>query len=104
MKILEREAMEVTDGLIGVLLDIIICLVIGFIIGFIIGLCIPVLIPYCAVIDTVLGVVSIIAGIIILFVYGSPVMDQMEIEIKQMLIYNFQLYLDSQNIFQQILL
>ena len=103
LKILDREAMEVTDGLVGVLLDIIICFCIGFIIGFIIGLFFPALIPYCGIIDLILAILSIIAAIVILFIYGSPIMTQMEVEIKQMLIYNFQLFIDSQNIIQQII-
>ena len=103
MKVLERESMEVTDSLIGIIVDIILCFVVAFIIGFIIGFFFPSLIPYCGIVDIVMGILAFIGAMIILFVYGGPVMQEMEMEIKQMLVYNYTLYLDSLGLIQQII-
>ena len=94
VKILEREAMEVTDAAIGFLLDIFICIIIASIIGYVSGCYLP---------AAILNIVSVIVGIIILLLYGGPIMNQLEIVIKQLLIYNFQQYMGSQNIISQII-
>ncbi len=94
VKILEREAMEVTDAAIGILLDIFICIIIASIIGYVSGCYLP---------AAILNIVSVIVGIIILLLYGGPIMNQLEIVIKQLLIYNFQQYMGSQNIISQII-
>ena len=105
LKILDREAMEVTDGLIGIILDIISFCIVFLIVHFLIKILFPALfgsIPNW-LIDLAAALISIIASLIILFTYGNPAMIQIESEIQQELIYNFQLFIDSQNIIQQII-
>lgn len=103
-KVLDREAMEATDGLIGILLEIITFCILILLIHFLIKICNLILFASLPnwLFDLVLVTISFIAAIVILFAYGNPVMTQMQSEIQQMLIYNFQLYIDSQNIIQQI--
>ena len=79
---------------LGILLDIFICIIIASIIGYVSGCYLP---------AAILNIVSVIVGIIILLLYGGPIMNQLEIVIKQLLIYNFQQYMDSQNIISQII-
>lgn len=94
-KVLEREAMDATDGIIGILIGLFFDLIL-----FIVTLFIPIIHP---LIKLILFCISLALGLVILFIYGGPVMLELESEIKQMVIYNFQAYIDSQNIIQQII-
>lgn len=103
LKIFEREAMETTDTIVGILVDIIICWVIGFIIGVIIGAFIPSLLPYVGVFDLVLTIIAFLAGLYVCFFRTVPLSIELESTIKQMLVDNYIMFLDAQNIVSQLL-
>ena len=103
LKIFEREAMETTDTLVGILVDIIICVIIGFIIGLIIGLFIPPLIPYAGIFDLILTIIAIGVGIYVSVVRTVPMSIELESTISQMLVDNYIMFLDTQNIVSQLL-
>ena len=105
IRVFDREAMELTDVIGGVVVDLIICWVVGFIIGFIIG-CIPplwFLLPYVGVIDTILGIVAFVVAIYFSIFHTTVACIEMENQIVQMLIENYNSYLNSQNIVEQML-
>ncbi len=103
IKVFEREAIETTDVLAGVLVDIIVCFAIAFIIGLIIGLFIHSLIPYVGIVDAVMSVVAVIIGLYLSLFRTAAVSMELEATIKQMLVDNYMLFLDNQNIILQIL-
>lgn len=103
LKIFEREAMETTDTIVGILVDVIICWVIGFIIGCIIGAFIQNLIPYVGVFDLVLTIIAFLVGLYVCFFRTVPLSIELESTIKQMLVDNYILFLDAQNIVSQLL-
>lgn len=92
--ILEREALEVVDLFIGFVIDILVCLILALVFGIIIK---NITIPVWS--STIL---SIVIALFISIFYSTPEMEQLEMEIKQTLINNYQFYLDSQFYIQQI--
>ena len=103
IKIFDREAMELTDVIGGVVIDIIICWVIGFIIGFIIGLCRHSLLPFIGIIDTVLGIIAFGIALYFSIFHTTTASIDLENQITQMLIDNYFTVLNSQDIISQIL-
>ena len=102
MKVFEREAMETTDVLVGILTDILICLVIGVIIYFIIWFFIPALIPYILWINLALTAIAFLVGLSLSVFRTTAVSLELEGVIKQMLVDNYMQFLDSQNIILQM--
>lgn len=93
--ILEREALEVVDLFIGFLVDILVCVILVFVLSLIIkNFVIP---------TWIFSIISILIALFISIFYGTPEMSQLEMEIKQALINNYQFYLDSQFYIQQII-
>lgn len=103
LKVFEREAMETTDIIVGVVVDIIVCMVIAFIIGFIIGVFIPALIPYVGIVDLVMTIIAFILGLYVSVFRTTPISLELETQIQQLLVDNYLVFLDSQNIITQIL-
>ncbi len=103
LKVFEREALETTDVGVGILVDIIICFVIAFIIGFLIGLFIPSLIPYAGIVDIVLAIVAFGVGLYLSVFRTTALSLELEASIKQMLVDNYMLFVDSQNVITQLL-
>lgn len=103
MKVFEREAMETTDVLVGILADILICWVIGVIIGLIIGFFIPALFPYVGWFDLALTVIAFLVGLYLSVFRTTAVSLELEGVIKQMLVDNYMQFLDTQNIILQML-
>ena len=103
LKIFDREAMETTDTLFGIFIDIILCVVIAFILGFIVGFFFPPLIPYAGIIDIVMGILAVLVGLYVSIVKTSVVCMALESQILDMLVNNYIQYLDSQNIIAQML-
>lgn len=94
IKIFEREALETTDTVIGILIDILICNIIVFIIS----LFIP--IPY---VKAITGGISLLISLFLCIRKTAPVTIELEQTIKEMLIDNYMQFLDAQNIILQIL-
>ena len=103
LKIFDREAMETTDTLFGIFIDIVLCVVIAFILGFIIGFFFPPLIPYAGIIDIIMGILAVLIGIYVSVVKTSAVCIDLENQILDMLVNNYIQYIDSQNIVAQML-
>lgn len=103
LKIFEREALETTDIGAGILVDIIICVVVAFIIGFIIGLFFPSLTPYCGIVDIICGIIAFGIGLYLSVFRTTTLSLELETFIKQMLVDNYMLYIDSQDIINQLL-
>lgn len=105
LKIFEREAMETTDTLVGILVDIIICVIVAAIIGFIFGFSplAPIVAPYAGIIDLVLAIIAFGMGIYISIFRTVPLSIELESTIKQMLVDNYIMFIDAQNIVSQLL-
>ena len=103
LKIFDREAMETTDTLFGIFIDIVLCVVIAFILGFIIGFFFPPLIPYAGIIDIIMGILAVLIGIYVSVVKTSVVCIDLENQILDMLVNNYIQYIDSQNVIAQML-
>ena len=103
LKIFDREAMETTDTLFGLFIDIVLCVVIAFILGFIIGFFFPPLIPYAGIIDIIMTILAVLIGIYVSVVKTSVVCIDLENQILDMLVNNYIQYIDSQNIVAQML-
>lgn len=103
IKIFDREIMELTDVIGGIVIDLIICWVIGFIIGFIIGLIIWPLLPFVGVIDAILGIIAFGAALYFSIFHTTKESIDLEYQITQMLVDNYNMFLESQNVVYQIL-
>ncbi|MCQ2180312.1 MAG: hypothetical protein MJY91_09475 [Bacteroidales bacterium] len=103
LKIFEREAMETTDILVGIVIDILVCWVVAFILGLIIGVFIPALLPYAGIIDLVMTIIAFIIGIYVSVFRTTPLSIEIEDQIRQLLVDNYLIFFDSQNIITQIL-
>ena len=103
LKVFEREALETTDIGVGILVDIIICLVIAFIIGFFIGRFIPSLAPYAGIVDIIMGIIAFGIGLYLSVIRTTALSLELEASIKQMLVDNYMLFIDSQNVITQLL-
>lgn len=100
----ERERMEWSDIIAGILVDILIALVIGYIIGFILGLIFGAgAIPVANVIGIVLSIVGIIVGFFISIRFTGEASLLLENQISQMLTERIMQYFNSCNIFNQLL-
>lgn len=102
LRIFEREAIETTDVLVGIAIDILVCIIVAFIIGFFIGLLIPGLIPFLGIVDLILSIVAILAGLYISIFHTTEISIQMENTITQMLVDNYMQFLDTQNYILQL--
>ena len=103
LKIFDREAMETTDTIVGIFIDILLCWVIAFVLGFIIGLFFPPLIPYVGVVDIIMTILAIVGGIYVSIVKTSTICVELERQILDMLVNNYIQYIDSQNVIAQML-
>ncbi len=103
LKIFDREAIETTDTLAGIFIDIVICLVIAFVIGFILGFFVSEeFIPYAGIIDIILGIIAFGVGIYISFFKTSAICIELEEQILDMLVNNYMQFIESQNIIIQM--
>ncbi len=103
LKIFDREAVETTDAISGVLIDILICFVVAFIIGFLVGFFVPVLVPYLGIVDLLMSLIAFGIGIYLTFIRTMPISIELENQITEMLVQNYMQYLDSQNIIMQMI-
>ena len=102
LKVFEREAIETTDTMVGILVDVVLCLIVAFIIGFIVGCFIPLLVPYLGIVDTLMGLISFGIGIYLSMFRTVPMAISLENEITDMLVNNYMLFLNSQDIVSQM--
>ena len=103
LKVFEREALETTDVGVGILVDIIVCVIIAFIIGFIIGAFIPPLWPYIGLVDIIMAIIAFSIGLYLSVFRTTALALDLEASIKQMLVDNYMLFIDSQNVITQLL-
>lgn len=103
LKIFDREALETTDVGVGILVDIIVCIVIAVIIGIIIGAFIPSILPYAGIFDAILAIIAFGIGLYLSVFRTNAISLELEASIKQLLVDNYMLFLDSQNIISQLL-
>ncbi len=103
LKIFDREAIETTDTLAGIFIDIVICWVIGFVIGLILGFFVSEdFIPYFGIIDIILGIIAFGVGIYISFFKTSAICIELDEQILDMLVNNYMQFIESQNIIIQM--
>lgn len=103
MKIFEREALETTDTLAGIFVDIVITVIIAFIIGFIIGLFIPSLLPYVGVVDIIMAIIAFGVGMYLSVFRTIPLCLSLESTITDMLVDNYMSFLNNQDFIAQML-
>lgn len=103
LKVFDREALETTDTLVGIVVDILICCVLAFIIGFIIGFFFPPAIPYAFIIDIVMAIIAFGIGLYLSVFRTSAICIELESQITEMLVNNYMQFIDSQNIIMQML-
>ncbi len=103
LKVFEREALETTDVGVGILVDIIVGVIIAFIICFIIGAFIPPLWPYIGWVDIIMGIIAFGIGLYLSVFRTTALALDLEASIKQMLVDNYMLFIDSQNVITQLL-
>lgn len=103
LKVFEREALETTDVGVGILVDIIVCVVIAFIIVFIIGAFIPQLLPFVGLVNIIMGIIAFGIGLYLSVFRTTALSLELEASIKQMLVDNYMLFIDSQNVITQLL-
>ena len=100
--IFDREAMETTDVVAGILVDILLCVVVAFILVFLLGF-FPPLVPYAFVIDIVMGIIAFGIGIYLSVFRTTSVSLELESQIQQLMVDNYMQFLESQNIIAQML-
>jgi len=103
LKIFDREALETTDVGVGILVDIIVCIVIAFIIGFIIGAFFPFLLSCIGIVDLIMTIIAFGIGLYLSVFRTTALSLELESTIKQMLVDNYMLFIDSQNVISQLL-
>jgi len=103
IKVFEREAMETTDALAGIFVDILICWVIAFVFSFILFLIFPSTIAYSWIIDLVMTIIAFLVGLYLSVFRTTAVSIELENTIKQMLVDNYMHFLDAQNVILQMM-
>lgn len=103
IKVFEREAMETTDVLVGLFLDILICTIIGFIIGFIIGLSLGYVPSFIWIVDVSMAVIAFLVGLYLSVFRTTAISLELESAIRQMLVDNYMQFLDAQNVILQMI-
>ena len=103
MKVFEREALETTDVLVGIILDIAIAWILVIIISYILLPLFPSAFGVCKIIESILGVIAALIGLYLSIFRTTAISLELEGVIKQMLVDNYMHFIDSQNIILQML-